>query len=578
MKPLDKTAKLIAFLLFLLVIPSVCLATNASKTPAPGAIPIAGSNAQILPGWLPASGLSNSGVYYCQGESDLIVAIGLSAKPLIQITGSFSLTANRTIPAGQTLWMPDGYQITTTGWTLTINGYFPRPGTNQIFAGTGTVVFGANALDYTADPAWFGGTVAYAATASANVIATLTANSATPSVQALAGINGTYKTANTLATVYTNFTNGVPGQRFTLYVGESPSLTSVLLGTNILGYGGATTAIYLSAGDSLDFIYDGTYWHCTSFPAPSSVMYRNRLINGEMRIDQRHGGASQTVAIADSGDTLYRVDRWYATATGASITAQQVSGAGQWKNYFQLLGGASNTGWTFGQKIEAINILDLAGQSVELSAYLASNSASSITWTAYYPTGTDNWSGSVQIATGTWTITSSLARYSAQITLPSAATTGCSVVLSGGALTSGSVQFTGIQLEPGTVATNFERRPDDIETLRCQRYCPSFRNTLWMGPWICQATSTTVIEFYVTFPVMARAQPSQVIGTISSGQVIAYTGSATGTMGTSFAAGSGNASLNGWSVAVTGGSGFTAAATVYSAWFEGNLYFAGAEL
>ena len=77
---------------------------------------------------------------------------------------------------------------------------------------------------------------------------------------------------------------------------------------------------------------------------------------------------------------------------------------------------------------------------------------------------------------------------------------------------------------------------------------------------------------------MARAQPSQVIGTISSGQVIAYTGSATGTMGTSFAAGSGNASLNGWSVAVTGGSGFTAAATVYSAWFEGNLYFAGAEL
>ena len=406
MKPLDKTAKLIAFLLFLLVIPSVCLATNASKTPAPGAIPIAGSNAQILPGWLPASGLSNSGVYYCQGESDLIVAIGLSAKPLIQITGSFSLTANRTIPAGQTLWMPDGYQITTTGWTLTINGYFPRPGTNQIFAGTGTVVFGANALDYTADPAWFGGTVAYAATASANVIATLTANSATPSVQALAGINGTFQTNNSTATTITNFTNGVLGQKFTLIANDS--YTSIQLGGQITGLQGATGAISLSQGDMIEFSYGGiSNAYCTANGAPqacctgsgagictgsnwhvmlvssagsSNLAYRNRFINGDMNIDQHNAGLSYTIQTAcnqSAADHCFAVDRWFATATGATITATQATATPPFSHQVVLTGNTGNATFSLGQKIESLYIADLASSNVVLSAYIASSNLTS---------------------------------------------------------------------------------------------------------------------------------------------------------------------------------------------------------
>ena len=51
---------------------------------------------------------------------------------------------------------------------------------------------------------------------------------------------------------------------------------------------------------------------------------RNRIINGNVSVDQRNAGASQTFTAG--GSVAYCVDRFYASCTGANITGQQVAG------------------------------------------------------------------------------------------------------------------------------------------------------------------------------------------------------------------------------------------------------------
>lgn len=72
-----------------------------------------------------------------------VTAVG-STRCAIVVRDDVALTTNVTIPATATLQIDNDAQITTTGFTLTINGRF-RAGAGQRFAGTGTVAFGAAA-------------------------------------------------------------------------------------------------------------------------------------------------------------------------------------------------------------------------------------------------------------------------------------------------------------------------------------------------------------------------------------------------------------------------------------------------
>jgi hypothetical protein len=58
----------------------------------------------------------------------------------------------------------------------------------------------------------------------------------------------------------------------------------------------------------------------TQFNTVNSFTMRNRLINGDMRIDQRNNGAAQTITAAAA--LAYTVDRWYAYSTGANVSGQ----------------------------------------------------------------------------------------------------------------------------------------------------------------------------------------------------------------------------------------------------------------
>jgi len=200
---------------------------------------------------------------------------------------------------------------------------------------------------------------------------------------------------------------------------------------------------------------------------------RNKIINGGMQIDQRNSGAAQTITAAAA--LAYTVDRWYAYCTGANVTGQRVAGSSQTKLRYRFTGAASVTKIGFAQRIESANCYDLNNGTATLSVDLANSLLTTVTWTAWYA-NTDNTFGTLasptrtQIATGTFTVSSTVARYSTNITIPSAATTGIEIEFSVAAQTSGTWTIGNVQLEAGSVATPFENRSYGKELALCQMY------------------------------------------------------------------------------------------------------------
>jgi len=206
-----------------------------------------------------------------------------------------------------------------------------------------------------------------------------------------------------------------------------------------------------------------------AYLAPS----RNILINGAMAIDQRNAGSSQTIT---AGAVLaYTVDRWYAYCTGANATGQRVAGTAPNQFNYGFTGASSISKIGFAQRIEAANCQHLAGKTATLSVDLANSLLTTVTWVASYANTTDTF-GSLasptitQIATGTFTVSSTLTRFATSIAIPAGATTGIQIEFSVGAQISGTWTIGRAQLEDTPEQTTFEYRPIQQELFLCQRY------------------------------------------------------------------------------------------------------------
>ena len=240
---------------------------------------------------------------------------------------------------------------------------------------------------------------------------------------------------------------------------------------------------------------------------------RNRIINGAMAIDQRNVGASQTFTSAAA--LAYSVDRWYGYCTGANVTGQQIAGATAGQFRYRFTGSASVTAIGFGQRIEQLNSADFASTTATLSVDLANSVLTTVTWTAFYATTADTFGTlasptRTQIATGTFTVNSTVTRYSTNISVPAAATTGIEIVFTVGAQTSGTWTIGDVQLEPGTVATPFEKRSYGLELALCQRYFQAF------GRFRASQYAAGASTLQVPFPIsQMRAAPTAALGNAS---------------------------------------------------------------
>jgi hypothetical protein len=247
--------------------------------------------------------------------------------------------------------------------------------------------------------------------------------------------------------------------------------------------------------------------------------FRNRIINGQMQIAQRANSATITAAatIANSYST---VDRFYVYCTGANVTAAQVAGSGATKNRLQITGNTSVTAVGIGQRIEANNSYDLANSTATLSADLAiSATLTTVTWTASYANtadtfGTVSSNTNTQIATGTFTVSPTVTNFSANISIPAAATTGIQILFTVGALTSGLTWTVGnVQLEKGSTATGFDYRPYGTELALCQRYYEIGVQRLRIDPFASAAVGSAY--FAVTKRTTPTVTGTATLGTLS---------------------------------------------------------------
>jgi hypothetical protein len=273
------------------------------------------------------------------------------------------------------------------------------------------------------------------------------------------------------------------------------------------------------------------------FPNSGPLSNRNKIINGDMRIDQRNAGASGTAA-------GFTVDRWLYFASQASKgTWQQNAGSVTPPVGFDYyLGYTSSSSYTllsgdiFGiaQAIEGYNISDLAygtanAKPITISFWVRSsltglfggflknggtaggnntrfcpfsytiNSAN--TWEYKTITINGDTTGSWESTNGpAFAIAFSLGNGSTYTGGTSGTWSGTQYLQPSGCVnlvaTNGATLYlTGIQIEVGSVATPFEHRSYGDELRRCQRYYEVLRaggGMTWQNGNVCGSATYKV--------------------------------------------------------------------------------------
>lgn len=289
----------------------------------------------------------------------------------------------------------------------------------------------------------------------------------------------------------------------------------------------------LDADDIVSVFWEGTnVWRvvvvarASGLPAVVLPGLRNKVINGDFRIDQRNGGNSITIT---AGAALkYGLDCWYLACTGANATAQRALGSG--KNRIQISGASGVTATTVGTRLERANTQDLAGKTASLSVDIqAVGSLTSVDYAVYYANTNDAF-GTIasptrtSITSGSFPVTTTEKRFTVpNIAIPSGATTGIEIVFSTGALGAGNGFYLGdVQFEPGSFCTPFDKRPFRMEVELCQPFfCKGFPLDTVPGSGSTTVASLSsaggAVYASVAFPVTMRAAPTVTVYNATTG-------------------------------------------------------------
>lgn len=226
--------------------------------------------------------------------------------------------------------------------------------------------------------------------------------------------------------------------------------------------------------------------------------FKNRIINGAFNVWQRGGSGTSFAA------TAYGPDRWR-NYGGNALTLSTSTSYGSPQS---LLIQATGTNHGVGQRIEAANIADLAGQTVTVSYKVRADNAGTHNFLMYYANAADNFSSETAFVNTAKSYTSNtVTTITHTVTLPSQAANGISVVFqwyNGGTSIGLTAFIWDVQLEVGSTATTFDRRSIGQELALCQRYYEQFGNAWW-----CMGETTNYnVVFGGSFLVNKRTTPS----------------------------------------------------------------------
>ena len=283
-------------------------------------------------------------------------------------------------------------------------------------------------------------------------------------------------------------------------------------------------------------------------PTVSNMAGRNRIINGDMRIDQRNAGAA--VTLTNQG---YGLDRWttWFSQTG-KYTAQQNQGSVTppvgFVNYHGITSSSAYTVTStdyfhIAQKVEGYNIADLNwgtanAKTITVSFWVRSSltgdfgillrngAGSHVYGTTYAISSANTWERKtitiVGPTIGTWDSTNGngifvifgLGHGSSQTVSANGSWLNEGKLGASGATsvvgTSGATFYiTGVQLEEGSVATPFEHRLYGQELALCQRYYYKTTPEASARAATLGYNATTTIHNGVgSFPVPLRITPT----------------------------------------------------------------------
>jgi hypothetical protein len=291
----------------------------------------------------------------------------------------------------------------------------------------------------------------------------------------------------------------------------------------------------------------------TQLTAPSGFGFKNRIINGDMRIDQRNAGAGVT----NINDGLYSLDRWQSYGSQSSKFSVQQNAAAVtppigFSNYLGVtsLSAYSVTASDFfrvTQMVEGFNSADLAwgtanAQTVTISFWVRSsligafggalaNSAYNRSYPFNYTVSVANtwehktvtisgdtsgsWVGSatgigIRVSFGLGSGSANSGTPGAWVGAGAVSATGATSVVG----TSGATFYiTGVQLEKGSTATAFDYLDYGRSLIQCQRY--SFVASGGSGIAGAAGSSTAVPQRFA-LPVSMRASPTASINTAGS--------------------------------------------------------------